>query len=59
MTATKVVDLFKRMLAFYDEDDVVLWFQSEQKLLDGKCPLNCSDEDVERLVGQLEMGAFI
>lgn len=44
---------------FYGEGEVALWLDRPQRLLGGKKPLDCSAEEVWRLIDQLRSGAYI
>lgn len=44
---------------FYSEGEAEMWLNSEQKLLEGRKPIDCEASDVRRLIDQLNSGAYI
>lgn len=44
---------------YSDEADRQTWWNSPQKLLGMRAPINCPIHEVERLIDQLESGAYI
>jgi hypothetical protein len=56
----QIGELDKRLAAFYpDEKQRDAWWQSPQKLLDGRAPIGCAYEEICRLIALLEGGTAI
>jgi uncharacterized protein (DUF2384 family) len=52
-------ELLPLLADFYNDEEAARWMHSEQKLLGGRRPADCSREEVERLIDQLQSGAYI
>lgn len=59
MTFDQLESVRTRLRQFYDDGDVDIWLQAPQKLLDGRVAVDCSFEEVDRLIAQLEDGVYI
>lgn len=44
---------------FYSREEAEQWMRSEQKLLNGRRPVDCAPQEVWRLIDQLKSGAHI
>lgn len=59
MTYQQLEAIRPRLREFWDDRQIDAWFQTPQKMLDWKEPIDCSYEEVDRLIAQLEDGAYI
>lgn len=59
MRQSEYADLKKRLLVFYTDEEADKWMTSPHPLLEGRRAVDCYWNQVSRVIGLLEDGAFI
>lgn len=55
----RMANIRERLLEYYDEEEATEWMTRRHPQLDGRRPIECKPEEVERVLDRLDSGAYL